>query len=73
IALQNEDTAEDAIVITALNVAPFCCHADLMTMTRPELLQVASILNAKLPRALHIDVSPSCSDVAIRYAIELLV
>ncbi len=73
IALQNEDPLEDAIVITALSVAPFCCHADLITMSRIQLLTVAAILNAKLPRALQIDVSPTCSDVAIRYAIEVLV
>ncbi|KAM5543888.1 hypothetical protein V8D89_002505 [Ganoderma adspersum] len=73
IALQNEDPLEDAIVITALSVAPFCCHADLITMSRTQLLTVAAILNAKLPRALQIDVGPTCSDVAIRYAIELLV
>ncbi|KAI1792256.1 hypothetical protein LXA43DRAFT_944356, partial [Ganoderma leucocontextum] len=73
IALQNEDPLEDAIVITALSVAPFCCHADLITMSRFQLLTVAAILNAKLPHALQIDVSPACSDVAIRYAIELLV
>ena len=73
IALQNEDPLEDAIVITALSVAPFCCHADLITMSRTQLLTVAAILNAKLPRALQIDVGPGCSDVAIRYAIELLV
>ena len=31
----------DTIVITALNVTPFCYHADLMTMSRPELFTVA--------------------------------
>ncbi|OBZ78016.1 hypothetical protein A0H81_02874 [Grifola frondosa] len=60
--VQNEDTEEDVIVITALNVVPFCCHADLITMNRAELLVVANTLNAKLPHALQIDVSPSRSD-----------
>ncbi|KAI0946725.1 hypothetical protein AcW1_010107 [Taiwanofungus camphoratus] len=73
VALQNDDDEEDAVVITALNVVPFCCHADLITMSRTHLLAVANTLNAKLPRALQIDVSPSRSDVFIRNSIEMLV
>ncbi|PCH37155.1 hypothetical protein WOLCODRAFT_140744 [Wolfiporia cocos MD-104 SS10] len=73
IALQNEDRDEDAIVITALNVIPFCCHADLLMMSRAELLAVATTLNAKLPQVMHIDVGPVRSDTYIRNAIELLV
>ncbi|OCH91776.1 hypothetical protein OBBRIDRAFT_694213, partial [Obba rivulosa] len=73
VALQNEDEDEDAVVITALNVIPFCCHADLVAMPRAALLGVAHTLNAKLPAALRIDVSPPCSDTAIRHAIERLV
>ncbi|KAI0666451.1 hypothetical protein C8Q78DRAFT_994856 [Trametes maxima] len=73
IALQNEDADEDAIVITALNTVPFCCHADLITMTRPELLRVAGTLNAKLPLAMQIDTSVSRTDAFIRNSIELLV
>ncbi|KAI0644020.1 hypothetical protein C8Q79DRAFT_125576 [Trametes meyenii] len=73
IALQNEDADEDAIVITALNTVPFCCHADLITMTRPELLRVGSTLNAKLPLAMQIDISVSRTDAFIRNSIELLV
>jgi len=73
IALQNEDQDEDAIVITALNVIPFCCHADLLLMSRTELLAVADILNGKLPGVLKIDVGPSRSDAYIRNSIELLV
>ncbi|KAH9942672.1 hypothetical protein B0H21DRAFT_750585, partial [Amylocystis lapponica] len=73
VALQNEDADEDAIVITALNVIPFCCHADLLSMPRAHLLAVANTLNAKLPHALQIDVGPTRSDVFIRNSIELLV
>ncbi|OSC98866.1 hypothetical protein PYCCODRAFT_1337756, partial [Trametes coccinea BRFM310] len=73
IALQNEDTDEDAIVITALNAVPFCCHADLVTMNRAQLLRVADALNAKLPLAMQIDTSASRSDAFIRNSVELLV
>ncbi|CDO68972.1 hypothetical protein BN946_scf184777.g2 [Trametes cinnabarina] len=73
IALQNEDAEEDAIVITALNVVPFCCHADLVTMNRAQLLGVADCLNRKLPRAMQIDTSASRSDAFIRNSVELLV
>ncbi|KZT06679.1 uncharacterized protein LAESUDRAFT_608538, partial [Laetiporus sulphureus 93-53] len=73
VALQNEDHDEDAIIITALASVPFCCHADLLTMTRTELLSVAHTLNAKLPRLLQIDVAPARSDASIRCAIERLV
>lgn len=73
IALQNEDTDEDAIVITALTAVPFCCHADLVTMNRAALLTVASTLNDKLPRAMQIDISASRSDAFVRNSIELLV
>ncbi len=73
VALQNEDTTEDAIVITALDVIPFCCHADLVTMTRPQLLVVADTMNAKLPLAMQIDTLPARSDASIRHSIELLV
>ncbi|KAI0764745.1 hypothetical protein C8Q74DRAFT_1168590, partial [Fomes fomentarius] len=73
VALQNEDTTEDAIVITALDVIPFCCHADLVTMSRPQLLVVADTMNAKLPLAMQIDTHPARSDASIRHSIELLV
>nr|VWP01053.1 N/A [Ganoderma boninense] len=46
---------------------------DAIVITALSLLTVAAILNAKLPRVLQIDVGPRCSDLAIRYAIELLV
>ncbi|EED82559.1 predicted protein [Postia placenta Mad-698-R] len=73
IALQNEDRDEDAVVITSLNVIPFCCHADLLTMSRAELVVVADTLNARLPRILNIDVGRSRSAAYIRKSIELLV
>ncbi|KAI0777425.1 hypothetical protein BD413DRAFT_458120, partial [Trametes elegans] len=73
IALQNEDADEDAVVITALNVVPFCCHADLVTMNRAELLTVANTLNEKLPLAMQMDTSSSCTDSFIRSSIEVLV
>ncbi|KAJ6513805.1 hypothetical protein C8R47DRAFT_915115, partial [Mycena vitilis] len=72
-ALQNDDLAEDAVVITALSTLPFCCHEDLLTMSRPALLAVAESLNAKLPAVLHISVSRNRSDAAIRSEIELVV
>ncbi|KAH9918054.1 uncharacterized protein B0H18DRAFT_883093, partial [Fomitopsis serialis] len=73
VALQNEDQEEDAVVITALTVVPFCCHADLLTMDRLELALVAHTLNAKLPRALQIDIRPTRPDAYIRNEIERLV
>ncbi|KAI0746296.1 hypothetical protein C8Q80DRAFT_1354556 [Daedaleopsis nitida] len=72
VALQHEDTSEDAIVITALDIAPFCCHADLLMMSRAQLLAVAASMNAKLPRTLQIDTSARPA-AAIRHSIELLV
>ncbi|KAL4251176.1 hypothetical protein ABKN59_004973 [Abortiporus biennis] len=73
VALQNEDSLEDVVVITALDSVPFCCHADLLMMTREQLLNVANSLNEKLPSALHIDTSDTLSDVFIRNSIEFLV
>ncbi|KZT71197.1 hypothetical protein DAEQUDRAFT_666460, partial [Daedalea quercina L-15889] len=73
VALQNEDREEDAVVITALTVVPFCCHSDLLTMDRAGLLRVAAALNEKLPRALQVDTGPTRPDAAIRGAIERLV
>ncbi|THV05263.1 hypothetical protein K435DRAFT_118767 [Dendrothele bispora CBS 962.96] len=55
--LQNHDTSPsiDAIVITSLDILPFCCHEDLCLMSKRELVQVAKTLNNKLPSALKID------------------
>jgi hypothetical protein len=73
VALQNEDTAEDAIVITALDTIPFCCHEDLLAMTRPQLINAALTLNNKLPAVLRIDIGSTRSDGFIRNSIEVLV
>ena len=74
VALQNDDADdEDAVIITALNVIPFCCHADLLTMSREALVRVAETLNEKLPLSMRIDTSTSRSDAFIRNSIELLV
>lgn len=74
VALLNEDQEiEETVVITALETIPFCCHEDLLTMTRPQLFAVVEALNAKLPSALRIDIKPSSTDNVIRSAIELIV
>ncbi|KIM80273.1 hypothetical protein PILCRDRAFT_822773 [Piloderma croceum F 1598] len=74
VALQNEDgELEETVIITALKTIPFCCHEDLLTMTRPQLLAVAETLNSKLPVALRIDIKPSSTDSFVRNAIELIV
>lgn len=71
IALLNDDPFEDAIVVTALDYAPFCCHADLQAKNYDELVQVAHSLNKKLPKILSIDLTQS--SVFIRNSIEVLV
>ncbi|KAK7469152.1 hypothetical protein VKT23_003642 [Stygiomarasmius scandens] len=55
--LQNYDESPsiDAIVITSLDVLPFCCHGDLCSMSKSELVRVARALNNKLPGALKIN------------------
>ena len=71
VALQNEDTAEDVVVITSLDKLPFCCHADLVLMNKEQLLTAASILNERLPAVLRIDMGRS--DFYIRNSIEFIV
>ncbi|KAF9653621.1 hypothetical protein BDM02DRAFT_3265342 [Thelephora ganbajun] len=71
IAIQNEDVMEDAIVVTSLEKIPFCCHADLILMDREQLLTAASVLNERLPAALHIDTDRP--DSYIRNSIEFIV
>ncbi|KAH9940278.1 hypothetical protein B0H21DRAFT_659552, partial [Amylocystis lapponica] len=56
IAPQNEDIGEDVIGIAVLNVIPFCCQADLLSMPRTHLFAVANSPNAKFAHALQIDV-----------------
>ncbi|KAJ6500355.1 hypothetical protein C8R45DRAFT_803944, partial [Mycena sanguinolenta] len=72
-ALQNDDLAEDAVVITTLSTLPFCCHEDLLTMTRPALVAVAESLNARLPGVLRISISHTRTDAVIRNEIEFVV
>ena len=71
VAIQNEDTTEDAIVVTSLEKIPFCCHADLLLMNSEQLLTAASVLNERLPAALRIDMDRS--DSYIRNTIEFIV
>lgn len=70
IALQHEDDSEDAIVITALDRIPFCCHEDLLTMSREKLEEVAASLNDRLPASMRIGVTPPRTDREIRKDIE---
>ncbi|KAJ7632304.1 hypothetical protein FB45DRAFT_686430, partial [Roridomyces roridus] len=72
-ALQNEDPVEDAVVITALTTLPFCCHEDLISMSRNALIAVAESLNAKLPAVLRISTNRTRTDSAIRHEIEFVV
>ncbi|KAJ3771710.1 hypothetical protein FB446DRAFT_627212, partial [Lentinula raphanica] len=73
VALQNVDETYNAVVITALEDIPFCCHEDLLTMSRAQLIAVARSLNAKLPAVMRIDTSDQRTDVFIRKSIEVLV
>ena len=72
-ALQHDDLSSDAIIITGLDTLPFCCHEDLITMTRPQLIRAALALNEKLPTIMHIDVNSSRPDSFIRNSIEVIV
>ncbi|KAL1679574.1 hypothetical protein EV122DRAFT_209776 [Schizophyllum commune] len=71
LALQTNDAEADAVIVTALDTPPFCCHEDLLTMAPAELARVATSLNARLPMALRIDTS--APSAAICTAIEVLV
>ncbi|KAK1227101.1 hypothetical protein PQX77_009934 [Marasmius sp. AFHP31] len=73
IALQNEDPEMDAVVITALDSVPFCCHEELVGMTRDELVEAAEKMNEKLPGVLCVDVGKGVTGRGIRNAIEVLV
>lgn len=75
VALQSSDPTEfsDVVIITALSTIPFCCHEDLLTMSREQLINVALSLNAKLPAALNIDVGPARTNNFIRNSIEMVV
>ena len=73
IALQQYDQSFDAIVITTLLSYPFCCHKDLLTMSRSQLLQAAVMFNSRLPRCSQIVLSDGIPDALIRHSIEKLV
>ncbi|KAI0295371.1 hypothetical protein B0F90DRAFT_1637940, partial [Multifurca ochricompacta] len=75
IALLSEVSVDDAIVVSTLTTAPFCCHADLLTMNAPQLTAVARVLNDALPPSLHIPTGESGQTTAgeIRTGIETVV
>ncbi|OJA15483.1 hypothetical protein AZE42_06352 [Rhizopogon vesiculosus] len=73
VALQTPSLSTDSIIITSLRRAPFCCHEDLVTMARPELVRVAQSINGRLPKALQIACGDDLHDADIRRAIEVLV
>ncbi|KIY47735.1 hypothetical protein FISHEDRAFT_12826, partial [Fistulina hepatica ATCC 64428] len=73
VALQNDDTDENAIVVTTLDSVPFASPEDLLRMSRPQLADIAIFLNSKLPSVLQIDISDSRSDAFVRDSIELIV
>lgn len=72
VALQTASLSTDSIIITSFQRAPFCCHEDLVTMPRPELVQVAQSINGRLPKALQIACGDDVEDADIRRAIEVL-
>ncbi|KDR79386.1 hypothetical protein GALMADRAFT_223608 [Galerina marginata CBS 339.88] len=73
LAIQQHDQPLDAIVVTTLPSYPFCCHEDLLTMPRDQLVEVATLFNSHLPHTTQIDLSESATDAHIRHCIESLV
>ncbi|KAG6827984.1 hypothetical protein H0H92_009748 [Tricholoma furcatifolium] len=73
VALMNEDPALDALVVSTLSVAPFCCHEDLLTLPRDQLVDAARVLNERLPAALTIATDSTVSNGQIRASIERIV
>jgi hypothetical protein len=73
IALQQYDQPLDAIVITTLPSYPFCCHEDLLMMSRSQLVQTAVLLNSHLPVCSQIELADGIPDAHIRHSIETLV
>ncbi|KAH9956154.1 hypothetical protein BC827DRAFT_1099448, partial [Russula dissimulans] len=57
IAMISETSEDEVIVVSALAAAPFCCHADLLTMSAAQLIAVARVLNDALPLPLHINLN----------------
>ncbi|KAI6106124.1 hypothetical protein EV401DRAFT_2242089 [Pisolithus croceorrhizus] len=62
VVLQTYSTSTEGIVLTALPSAPFCCHEDLLTMSREKLEDVVRALNEKLPRRMRIGVAVERKD-----------
>ncbi|KAI6026877.1 hypothetical protein BKA83DRAFT_4050015, partial [Pisolithus microcarpus] len=76
VVLQTYSASTEGIVLTALPTAPFCCHEDLLTMSREKLEDVVHALNEKLPRRMRIGMAGAIagmSDADIRRKIEVLV
>ena len=73
IALQQYDQPLDAIVITTLPSYPFCCHEDLLMMSRSQLVQTALLFNSRLPVCSQIELADGIPDAHIRHSIEVLV
>lgn len=68
-----DEDKDDAILITALPSLPFCCHADLILMTRTALISVADHINAYLPSVAQIPVDDGVKSEDIRRIIEEMV
>ncbi|PPQ79463.1 hypothetical protein CVT25_002626 [Psilocybe cyanescens] len=73
LAFQLHDRPLDAVVVTTLPRYPFCCHEDLITMSRQQLVDVAILFNTQLPKTIQIDHSDWVSAAHIRHCIETLV
>lgn len=73
LAIQQYDQDHDAIVVSTLPCYPFCCHEDLLMMSRPRLLQTAYLFNSCLPFTARFTDLELSSDAHIRRRIEALV
>jgi hypothetical protein len=73
LAIQQHDQPFDAIVISTLPSYPFCCHEDLLTMSRAQLIGVAQLLNSRIPPVTRLKVGEDVSDADIRAWVEVLV
>ena len=60
-------------LITTLPSYPFCCHEDLLMMSRSQLIEAALSLNSRLPAVSQIELADSIPDAHIRHSIETLV
>jgi hypothetical protein len=73
IALLSDVSVDDVVVVSALAAAPFCCHADLLTMDVNQLTAVACALNDALPLPLRISAEAGCQPGGICAEIEAIV